>query len=118
MRKKVKKKFAFIILFVLVLFISVGYAILTSNLKINGNNYVKSAVWDIHWENVQVKSGSVTGDNVVKSATIVDSKKTIVEYSIILPKPGDYYDFTVDAVNEGTIDAMVKYVSNSGLTND
>ena len=32
--------------------------------------------------------------------------------------PGDYFEFTVDAVNDGTIDAMVDTVSNTGLTED
>ena len=96
--------------------VTVGYAALSKTLKINGNSIVKGGSWNIHWDRVNVKDGSVTGTNVVKAATITDTKKTIVEYSVILPEPGDYYEFTVDAVNEGTIDAMVDYVANSGLT--
>ena len=30
-----------------------------------------------------------------------------MEYSVVLSEPGDYYEFTVDAVNNGTIDAMI-----------
>lgn len=111
-----RKNFRIGLFALIIVFVSIGYAILTSNLKINGNSAVKSASWIIHWDSVEVKEGSVTGDNVIKTATIVDSKKTLVEYSIVLSKPGDYYEFTVDAVNEGTINAMVNYIANTGLT--
>lgn len=111
-----RKNFRIGLFALIIVFVSIGYAILTSNLKINGNSAVKSASWIIHWDSVEVKEGSVTGDNVIKAATIVDSKKTLVEYSIVLSKPGDYYEFTVDAVNEGTINAMVNYIANTGLT--
>ena len=117
-RKRYFKRNKSLLFIILIICISVGYAILTSNLKINGNSMVKSASWNIHWDNIVVNSGSVTGDNVVKKATIVDSKKTIVEFSVILAEPGDFYEFTLDAVNEGTLDAKVKYISNSPLTDE
>jgi len=104
MKKRKNKKTALIL--VLVLLISVGYAALASNLKINGSSKVNAAKWNVYWDNIQITEGSVPADNDHK-ARITDSGKTQVEFSIELNEPGDYYEFTVDAVNNGTIDAMI-----------
>ena len=95
----------------LIIVIGLGYAILQSNLSINGTSSIDNPTWDVHWENVQVASGSVTGSNVVTAPTI-DSARTTVAYSVILPTPGTYYEFTVDAVNSGTLDAMVESIDS------
>ena len=105
MKKKNNKKWTLVL--VLLLVVSIGYAALASNLKINGTTGVKSATWDVYWNNVQVTQGSVetTQGN---QARITDQAKTQVEYSVTLNEPGDFYEFTVDAVNNGTIDAMIE----------
>ena len=93
------------LLIVLVLALGLGYAYINSDLNINGTAQVNSANWDVHWANIQVTNGSVSGTNVVTAPSI--SNGTTVNYSIILNIPGDYYEFTVDAVNAGSIDAMI-----------
>ena len=108
--RKTKRR-AKLLLVLLLLFISVGYAILQTNLNITGVAGISNANWDIHWENVQVTTGSVTGTNVTTPATI-DNVKTTVNYNIKLNKPGDFYEFTVDAVNDGSIDAMIDTISS------
>ena len=95
----------------LILILGLGYALIQSNLTINGSASLNNPTWDIHWNNVQVQEGSVTGTNVVTAPTI-DTPKTTVTYSIILSKPGDYYEFTVDAVNAGTIDGMIESITS------
>ena len=104
MKRRKNKKTALIL--VLILLISVGYAALASNLKINGSSNVKASSWNVYWDNVQIKDGSVPADNNNK-ARITDSAKTQVEFNVVLNEPGDFYEFTVDAVNNGTIDAMI-----------
>ena len=94
-----------ILLFILVLGLGIGYAYINSNLNINGTAQINSANWDVHWANIQVRNGSVSGSNVVTQPTI--SNQTTVNYSVILSKPGDFYEFTIDAVNGGVIDAMI-----------
>ena len=94
-----------LILIILVVSLGMGYAYINSDLNINGTAKIKNANWDVHWANVQVKNGSVTGTNVVTAPTI--SNSTTVNFSVVLPTPGDYYEFTVDAVNAGVIDAMI-----------
>ena len=105
--KKSKKRLNYLLVIVLLLLVSVGYAVLSTNLNIVGVSTINNSTWDIHWENVQVKTGSVS-----VSTPTIDTAKTTVNYSVTLTIPGDYYEFTVDAVNAGTIDGMVSVVSN------
>ena len=112
MKNKNQKTLLFLLL---LLVVSVGYALIATTLKINGSSNVKSARWNVYWDNVQIKSGSVetTEQN---SAQIVDQDKTIVEYTVELSNPGDFYEFTVDAVNDGSLDAMIDTIVDNGLT--
>ena len=110
-----KKGRGLLILLLLLVGVGIGYAFLTSNLNINGSSNIKKAGWDVHFENINVDDGSVTA---TKSATIDESDKTKIEYSVKLSKPGDKYEFTVDVVNAGDIDASVSAVSKTGLTEE
>ena len=94
-------------LIIIIAVMVIGYAALQTTLNILGNTTVKGNSWDVHWANVQVSDGSTT--DIITAATITNP--TQVEFNINLNKPGDYYEFTVDAVNAGTIDAMVDIVS-------
>lgn len=105
--KKSKKRLNYLLVIVLLLLVSVGYAVLSTNLNIVGVSTINNSTWDIHWENVSVKSGSVTVDT-----STIDTNKTTVNYEVTLSIPGDYFEFTVDAVNAGTIDGMISVVSN------
>ena len=95
-----------ILLIILVLGLGIGYAYINSDLNINGTAQVNSANWDVHWANVQVSTGSVSAT----SPTI--QNQTTVNYSVVLNQPGDYYEFTVDAVNGGSIDAMIDTIDS------
>ena len=116
-----KRRFRTFIMIIIILFcMSIGYSYLLTNLNIEGTSNIKGNTWDVHWENVSVKNGSVTGDQVPIQAHIL-SDTTQVEYSVILKNPGDYYEFTVDAKNSGSIDAMVsitdtKFYESNGVT--
>ena len=101
----------FIILLILVACLTIGYALLSTTLNITGNTSIKGNTWDVHFANIQVTEGSTTGNT--KEATITNP--TQVDFNINLNEPGDYYEFTVDVVNAGTIDAMIDVVSNQVL---
>ena len=103
---KIDKDNIKIILILLVVCLSLGYAYINSDLNINGTAQVKHANWDIHWANVQVSSGSVS------ASTPTINNQTTVNYSVVLNLPGDYYEFTVDAVNGGNIDAMIDTIDS------
>ena len=104
---KNKRKLNYMILIIMILVVSIGYAILSSNLNIIGSSQISAPTWDIHWENVSVKTGSVSA-----TTPTIDTLKTTVNYSVTFTIPGEYYEFTVDAVNAGSIDGMVSVVSN------
>ena len=80
--------------------LSIAYAILSVTLNITGAAEVVASNWDIHLENVKVKSGSVSSD-----APIISGNN--LSFFASLLTPGDYYEFTVDVVNSGNIDAMI-----------
>ena len=112
--KNKKRKNKAILIVALILCITIGYAALATTLNITGNSEIKNARWDIHFDNLVVDSSSV---EATTPATI-DSNKTTINYGLHLAKPGDSYSFTVDVVNEGTIDGMISVVSNTGLTDE
>ncbi|MBQ6497226.1 MAG: hypothetical protein IJI58_00730 [Bacilli bacterium] len=95
-----------ILLFILILGLGLGYAYINSDLNINGTAQINSANWDVHWANIQVKNGSVS------ASTPTISNQTTVNYSVTLNTPGDYYEFTVDAINGGNIDAMIDTIDS------
>lgn len=92
---------------IMILLIGIGYALLTTNLNITGTTVLKDNRWDIHFENVQVTSGSVTA-----TTPAIDQAGTTVSYGVTLDKPGDFYEFTVNAVNDGSIDGMIESFSS------
>ena len=103
-RIKFKKKMSimYILLFVVMLSLGTGYAYIKSDLNINGTAKIKNARFDVHFANLNVTSGSVTATT---PASITDT--TTVGFVATLENPNDYYEFTVDVVNNGTMDAMI-----------
>ena len=102
MKKKSGKKVVLSLLALFLLTITVGYAALRTTLNINGTSKINNATWDVHFANLKVTSGSVSA---TKAATI--DSATEIDYNVELIKPGDFYEFTVDVTNTGTIDAKL-----------
>lgn len=107
--EKKKSHNVLVALVILLLGISIGYAALTTTLVINGESTIKKVVWNIHFANTRTEDGSVSINtaNGEKAAYIPNSEETRVEYKVALQRPGDYYEFTVDVVNDGTLDAKI-----------
>ena len=99
-----------IIIILLILLISIGFAFLSSNLSIIGNTLVSKQTWDIHFESPTKVGGNVDAT----SLELTDD--TTVEFAVALLKPGDTYEFSVDVVNDGTIDAMISGITATELT--
>ena len=108
MKKNDKNKKILIVL-LLVLLIGIGYAALVSNLNINGYANMKSNYFDIHFDNVTYNEENVIINtlNGEYNATIDPNDNTVVNYSVALSKPGDLYEFNVDAVNNGTMEGEI-----------
>lgn len=105
---KNKKTKTMLILALLLLGITIGYAALSSNLSINGTSTIDKPTWDIHFENIQTKSGSITPTT---AANIINA--TTVTYAVTFNTPGEYYEFDVDVKNSGTIDGMIESVTST-----
>ena len=105
--------FIMAIVVVLIIGISIGYAALSASLNIIGGSKIKKSSWDIHFKNLHVKEGSVEAT----SPAVIKPNKIDINYSISLEKPGDFYEFSVVVVNDGTIDAKLSADPTlSGLT--
>ena len=101
--KNKNTKIIFVVLLMFLFCISIGYAVLNKTFTITGNSEVKQNTWDIHFENIQIKNGSV--DSIVEPT--IDNSKLNINFDVSLALPGDFYQFTFEVVNDGTIGAMV-----------
>lgn len=113
MRKR--KKLIVLLVVNIIIFLVVGYAVLTSNLSVNGNFTFTNNNWDVHFENLEISEDSITA---ITEAQILDNDNTKINYSINLSKPGDSYVFFVDVVNSGTVDGMISNLTNNQLTTE
>ena len=106
------KKSKYLIVLLLLLIIGIGYAAIQSNLNIKGTALIKISGWNVHFENLHVTDGSVAINKTAGdvAASIEETNKTTVDYVVSLNKPGDFYEFTVEAVNGGTIDAKIESI--------
>lgn len=105
---------AIIVLLASILFMSIGYAIRSTDLRINGSTTIDNAKWDVHFENVDRIIEGVDDKYVYTPAKIVDIDGTYIVYDVKLPNKGDFYEFQFDVVNEGTMDAKVSSLITHG----
>lgn len=101
MRKKEK-------LIKLICIISITCIIFISNIS-NANDLK----WNLYFDNIEITPGSVSAN---QEATIIGSSRAEITFDVTLGVPGDFYEFTVDAVNDGTVDAMIDQVGINRLT--
>lgn len=106
--KRNRRGWLYLLFGVSILGITLGYAYLNTELLINGTTNVTSASWNIYWNNIQLGSNNVT---TVTTPATISTGKTEVSFNVHFSEPGDTYEFTVDAVNDGSIDAMISTFS-------
>ena len=111
MEKKNNKKRMFIILGLLILLFSIGYAYLSANLTITGTSNISNVDWDVHFENVVPNNSSTATVNTAPAAAAADKVKALT-YEVTFTQPGQFYEFTVDVKNGGSIDAMIESVES------
>ena len=112
MHNKKNNKIVLIIL-ILILCISIGYAFLSTVLKINSNLSLNKILFDIHFDNVVPSTSKAI---VSEDAHLVDGKNNEISFSATLAEVGDYYRFTTDVVNDSTIPGKLKSIDLTGLT--
>lgn len=87
--------------------LTVAYALLTQQLRIESTATVKAGAWDIHFENL---SSSLTGKATLADTnqlTITNNSTTISGSVGNLSLPGDSIVYTFDIVNKGNIPAIL-----------
>lgn len=96
-----------------ILFMSIGFAAYSDTLTIEGTATVVASKWSVHFdtESYDESDGSVEAT----SKSIQDLAAT---YAVTLTKPTDFYEFTIDVVNDGTFDALLKSITLTSLDTD
>ena len=112
-KKKYNNQKPIVMIFLLLLVVSIGYAFLGTTLTINGSANIASNSWLVYFTNVQVTTGSVTATTV---PTTSGTTTTTLTWAVNLQTPGDFYEYNVDVKNDGTLDALIGSLSNTTLT--
>jgi len=118
MRKKhirksaIKKRLVFAFSIFFIMFIGIGYAYVRRTLNITNNTKISSLSWNLHFDNFSVTSGSITP----LSETNVSDNNMKITTNLEFKNSGEFYEYTVDIVNDGTIDAMIESVEGLDLT--
>ena len=108
-RRNYKKRTTFTILLIVIAVLVVGYATLSSVLNLFGGlTVVGGNSFNVGWSNIIVNedsTGIATTPPTITNNDNGSSKQ--INFVVNLNTPGDFYEFNVDAVNTGTIDAMI-----------
>ena len=102
-KKHIKKNLFIIIL----LFISIGFAVLTSNINVKTNIALRENSFNIIFKDIKITGSSATNE----TATITDD--TTIDFSGDFNKPGDYIDFSFYIVNAGTLDGELSAITTN-----
>lgn len=90
------------ILSILIIFMAIGFAYLSTNLSINGQTLFKKVEWNIYLDNiVEINDSKNSG------TAEVNTDKDTINFNVALNAPGDIYEFTFDVINDGNIDAVL-----------
>ena len=112
------KALAVVVLLIVVAGLTVAFAALSTTLNINGTAYLDAAKWGIKFKNLSnpTKIGSATTTGTAK---IEEAKSaSITGMNVGLSTPGDKVTYTVDLVNEGTINAKIDNIGKTVLTSE
>ncbi len=112
------KALVVVVLLIVVAGLTVAFAALSATLNINGTAYLDAAKWGIKFENLSEpeKTGDATTTGTAK---IEESKSAEINgIDVSLSTPGDKVVYTVDLVNEGTINAKIDKIEKTELTSE
>lgn len=101
---KGNKKILLVVILLMLFGFGIGYALLSSKLSITGSSVFKKNKWNVYFDNIVVSDGSVDGNVDITS-------DTAMSFNANFNKPGDYYEFSVDVINDGSLDAKVDNIS-------
>ena len=100
----------FLILLFLLACITLGYAFVSTTLKIEGQANVLKQTWNVYWDEPVVTKGSIKNTPPTVTQDSGDPANTKLVWTVDFTAPGEFYEFTMEAVNAGTIDAMISNI--------
>ena len=136
MKKQKRNKYLALILLLLVVSgISIGFAVMSAQLNVQGTSTITESTWDIdigdgditvpddetatinpsNPDELTPDDGKVTPSNPNPNGAIIWMDGNTVYFKHILTKPGDIFTFDVTYTNNGTINAQVANVTKSEL---
>ena len=101
-RRKNKVKLYLLIL----LGLTIGFALVSTTLYVNGVIGFNPRTFDIHWDedSIEVVDGSRPA---AIDAHVSDAEKKNISFAVEFAIPDDFYEFTVDAKNYGNVDGTI-----------
>ena len=101
------KALAVVVLVIAVLGLTIAFAALSQTLTINGSAKLDASKWGLKFDNL-VLASVPNPDYIEGTATIKTDDNTVIEnMNVRLTTPGDKVVYTVDLVNEGSINAKI-----------
>lgn len=118
MEKERTKALVIVVMLIVVAGLTVAFASLSSVLNIKGTAYLDAAKWGVKFQNLsepeKIGTASSTG-----TAKIEETKSAEINgINVNLSTPGDKVVYTVDLVNEGTINAKIDKIEKTELTEE
>ena len=102
-------------LVVVVATLSIAFAAMSRTLSINGIAKMDTASWSVYFDNLS-KANIVRGAQQISAPSISTDKGTVQDINVKLSNPKDEISYTVDIVNDGTIDAEITMIKDIELT--
>jgi len=111
-RKSDKKNILIIFLLIIVFVMSVGFALLGSNLEVSATGTI-AGDWGVRFANDEIEPINKTEGVKVVTAQL-DSKALKITLNTTFEKPGDQITYEFKVENAGSIDAYLKQVNVVG----
>ena len=117
-KQRREKALVVVVLLIVVAGLTIAFAALSTTLNINGTAYLDAAKWGVKFQNLsepeKIGTASSTG-----TAKIEETKSAEINgINVNLSTPGDKVVYTVDLVNEGTINAKIDKIEKTELTEE
>ena len=96
------------VLCAVIIFMSIGFATMASTLTINGNATI-SDTWNVQITSITQKEAST----VVTEKATPTFNATTANFNVALKEPGDYAIYTVTVANTGTLDAVLRTITET-----
>lgn len=103
------KNLVIIVLLVLVVLMSVGFALFSAALPISGSGTL-SGNWNVNFKSDSLTEVGKSSGTTVNTASI-DAGKLSATLDVSFTKPGDYVEYNIIVENTGDIDAYLKSVN-------